>query len=965
MFQVLGHLVSKYWPACIVVWIAILTFILCIAPDFKTVTKDGEFKFLPDNLPSREGEALFRKAFSGDLEKSNIIIVARKETEKGFTPDDRDFIFPASSGEPLFRKVTSADGVKKSVFIIVARRKGKKEFTQGDKDFILNSLKPELEKMVQAKKEEEKDCVLTSNIRTFDDSEIGASLVRQDDQAILIILEIIRKFPKGEKHSVIENSEKNKPLVDNLKKLLSTKRNDCNPSVAKFKLPDGLKLSFYNSLMPELENIANENKDLISNIRTFNDRGVGKLLLSEDNQATLIILELTSEYREKKNQPIIENIQQLLGVKGRGHRPSEAILKLPVGLDFSISGSATVGRDMRAAAEESAAKIDWVTIVLVFILLLVIYRAPLPVFIPLVTVFISTKIALGFLSILADHEVLGLFSSAKIYVTVILYGAGVDYCMFLIARYKEELDKGTSVEEAISLSVEKVGPALVASAGTTMAGIGMMMFAQFGKFQQAGLAMSMSLFFVLCTSLTFAPAFLRLSGKWAFWPRIHSENISKTGGWVSQTSFISKVIQSRKFQQLWDEIGRRLTAKPGKIWTVCVLCMLPFAINGLMNFGYLSFGLLSELPSEGNSAAVSVEGTNAVQEHFPAGTTGPVTILWHIPDYNFRDDEPVVELSDRLEAMKDELNIANILSSANPLGITKRGREAANQPIPIAKRGIRLRRIQQHYLSQQKGYDGSVARMDVIFTEDPFSRNSIQHFKNLKMTVARILPEIVKSIERFDEKGDAVENPPEDLNYEVHYIGSTPSITDLKTITNADQIRIDILVLVSVFLILLALIRRPAISAYLILSVFFSFLVTLGATYCVFWVLDTEGFSGLDWKVPMFLFTILIAVGEDYNIYLFTRIEEEQKNHGSLKGITEALSKTGGIISSCGLIMAGTFSSLMTGSLAGMQQLGFALAFGVLLDTFVVRPILVPAYLILLHSGRFGKLGRWMGDSTK
>jgi RND superfamily putative drug exporter len=161
-------------------------------------------------------------------------------------------------------------------------------------------------------------------------------------------------------------------------------------------------------------------------------------------------------------------------------------------------------------------------------------------------------------------------------------------------------------------------------------------------------------------------------------------------------------------------------------------------------------------------------------------------------------------------------------------------------------------------------------------------------------------------------------------------------------------------VLTVVFLILWLLLRGLQVSLYLIVSVLFSYYVTLGVAFAVFWLLAPGEFAGLDWKVSMFLFTILIAVGEDYNIFLLTRVHEEQEKYGPVRGVAEALVRTGPIISSCGLIMAGTFAALMMGSLKEMKQLGFALSFGVLLDTFVVRPILVPAFLILMERWRSG-----------
>ena len=213
-----------------------------------------------------------------------------------------------------------------------------------------------------------------------------------------------------------------------------------------------------------------------------------------------------------------------------------------------------------------------------------------------------------------------------------------------------------------------MGEAVAASAGTVMFGIGMMSFAQFGKFRQAGIAMSLSLFFVLCASLTFTPALLRLAGRWAFWPNVRTETIRASGGWLSPTSLMARLIESDWFCAVWDRIGKLLLSRPGTVLAASVAAMIPFAAFGVMNFNFLSYGLLSELPPTNTSRI----GAMAVGDHFPAGTTGPVTILVENPKVNFSDRnagaDAIRELTNRLNEHKDDLALADIRSVSHPLG---------------------------------------------------------------------------------------------------------------------------------------------------------------------------------------------------------------------------------------------------------------------------------------------------------
>jgi RND superfamily putative drug exporter len=704
-------------------------------------------------------------------------------------------------------------------------------------------------------------------------------------------------------------------------------------------------------LKPRLEKVREEQGlDPELQIMTPEDKRGGKLLVSQDQEAALVIMPLKSEFLEWGNLAIIERIEKLLYQELPGGAGSHESL-IPPGLNMAMSGSATVGRDMLVASQESARATELATTVLVVLLLLVIYQAPLLAAIPLITVFVSVQISLALVILLTQVPILDyrVFFGMEVYITVVTYGTGVDYCLFLIARYKEELDKGLPLPKALTATLSNVGAAVLASAFTVICGIGMMVFAQFGKFREAGIGISLSLFVGLVAALTLTPALLRLCGRGAFWPFGRTERIPSEAGWKTGTTLINRLVPRNKYQVFWEKIGELLIHKPGTILAACVLVMLPFAALGIYRYDYLSYGLLSELPP----TKKSVDGAKAVQAHFPAGNAGPLTILVHHRDPDavdgfFDTNEGTTALNEligKLEEQKAKLGIADIRYLDAPLGLKNRPGPDADAKERLTHRAV-VRRAKSYYVSSVPELKGAVTRVDVVFGADPFARESIDELTTVESAIHKAL--------KSEELAPLA-------SADFHYVGPTASIRDLKRVTDHDQVKIDLLVLGAVFVILVLLLRKPAISGYLIVSVFFSYFVALGVTFAFYWLKDPDNFGGLDWKVPMFLFTILMAIGEDYNIFLMTRIEEEQARHGPVEGIRIAMLRTGTIISSCGIIMAGTFVSLQFGTLVGLQQLGFALAFGVLLDTFVVRPLLVPAYLILLYQGRFGALGRFLG----
>lgn len=676
--------------------------------------------------------------------------------------------------------------------------------------------------------------------------------------------------------------------------------------------------------------------NLVNAIRSPADRQMGALLVSPDKKAALVLAELTTPFQDARNPALIGKVEDLLA-------RARAAKTLPPGLQIGLTGSATAGRDLTRAEGDSVAAIEIWTLIAVVALLLILYRAPLVAILPLVTVFLAVATAMPLLTWLSAKGVFSLFQDLRIFITVLAYGAGVDYCLFLIARYREELAAGEPEPRALANAIGQVGGAITASAATVIGGIAMLAFAQFAKIQQAGIVIPFALGFVLLGTLTAGAALLRLAGRWAFWP----QRIRPDQGTGSVRSRLAHLLAGGVLGDLWGKVATLLLRRPGTIWLATVLLMSPFAVVALQHADETNFNPLGELPAK----APSTLGTHVLAEHFPPGAQAAIVVVVQSDGLDFSTDagvDVIARLTERLMQRKASLGLADVRSIAAPLGFTDPAKEKLGQ-LRAEKKDVDAvirEDAMNYYVSQIEGAAGRVTRLEATLDSDPLASRGIDGLRRLEKALLVLLPEELSQAR-------------------IELAGATASLRDLSDVKQSDERLIQILVPVVVFLLLLALFRRVVVSIYLIVSVLFSYYATLGLTYLVFRALEGDAFIGLDWKVPIFLFTILVAVGEDYNIFLLARVQEELGRYNLAQAITISMSQTGSVISSCGFIMAGTFASLLSGSLSALQELGFALAVGVLVDTLIVRPILVPAFLILIQQhipGRWGNymaLGKW------
>jgi RND superfamily putative drug exporter len=709
--------------------------------------------------------------------------------------------------------------------------------------------------------------------------------------------------------------------------VFAVERSDRRLSAADFSLVD--------RLVADLEELRRAAPELqIAGISSFRDPFLGSRLTSGDGRCTLLQVSLGTPFLALQTQATVDRAQAILQ-----HRLAAAGPNAPA---LYTTGSAGVGRDLTRACGASLDGTTVATIALVIVVLLLVYRAPLLALVPLVTIAVSVWVALEILALVTLIPGVHLVNISKVFAIVMLYGAGTDYCLFLISRYREELQYGGAVA-ALARSVGTVGGALAASAGTVMVGLALMGLAEFARVRYAGPAIALSLGVALLASLTLTPALLRLLGKAVFWPHRAPAAWGRdaVGTQEDRRLAVYEPHSARTAPQaagFWEWVSGRVIARPMLIWGVAVLALLPLTVLGLrVTPNYRATG---ELPP----SADSLRGLHAIQWHFTAGEVGPITVLLASPtDWNSHEGRTQLEHLSRGFAHLD--NVAEVRSLTQPLGkplpeptvpeppgvfgrLWQAVQPAVNRTLEKARAAAHA-----HYVAAVSTPAGSrfVTRMEVVLKSDPFDPASLATLKQIQIWLREELP-----------RAPLLAGP-----LEAECYGVTVNAQDLAQVTEADRVRVNALMLVGIFLILVALVRRLVLAGYLLLTVLFSYYAALGATVLAGHAWAARPIDQIDWRVPFFLFTILVAVGEDYNILLMTRAQQERRRHGTTEGIRRALAHTGGAITSCGLIMAGTFATLMLAGLGTLIQIGFALAFGVLLDTFVVRPFLVPAFALL------------------
>jgi putative drug exporter of the RND superfamily len=520
---------------------------------------------------------------------------------------------------------------------------------------------------------------------------------------------------------------------------------------------------------------------------------------------------------------------------------------LPDGLEALLTGPEGFAVDIAAVFKGADFTLLAVTTIVVALLLLVTYRSPWLWLVPLTVVGLADGIAGVVATRVAAAAGIAIDASVTGILSVLVFGAGTNYALLLIARYRDELRQHEDRREAMAKALRGAGPAIIASGSTVTLSLLTLAFAQLTGNRALGIACAVGIVVAMLFALVVLPAALVLFGRRLFWPyvpKFGTENPSHRG--------------------LWSKLGTGVSRRP-----------LVVVIAGALLLGGLALGVtqlqvgLSQT-EKFTATPESVTGQEIIADAFPAGSGSPAIVM---------------------AAPDDAAGVASAAESVEGVTSVTEGESTAD-----------------------------VVEFMVV------------------LDAAAETPEAYATVERLRDIDGALVG------------GLDAQALDVERAQTADQDLVIPLILALVFLVLVLLLRALVAPILLLLTVVASFFASLGLSWLLFE--SVFGFPAVDTNVVLFSFLFLVALGVDYNIFLVTRAREEAVVHGTRDGMIRALSATGGVITSAGILLAAVFAVLGVLPLITLTQIGIIVCIGVLLDTLLVRTVLVPA-LAFLAGERF------------
>jgi RND superfamily putative drug exporter len=584
------------------------------------------------------------------------------------------------------------------------------------------------------------------------------------------------------------------------------------------------------------------------------------------------------------------------------------------GIHYHLAGGLAQNYDIQQQTKDSNTMITYLSYAVIIVLLLFAFRALLAPVVTLITAALALLIS-GPVIAESTHLNVPVSVITEAALIVLLLGAGTDYCVFLLSRMREEIQNGLTPRDAVARAVATVGESITFSAFTIIAALCTLLLAQYGIYQSMGPALAIPIGIMLLAALTLLPALLAVFGRAVFWPAHPRPTREHRDG-------------------VWARTAGRLITFP----------RLTLAV-GILLFGGLALGRIGASPTGGFAGSVpsttdSGKGEQALIAHFPAAAAQPEIAILSFKSSLWLDAQPAATAQGMLSANPlfravsgpfgadpffTGSSIAHLVKTLGPPDRLPPEQPAGIRMKPAAYNAYRA-------LAQFFTPDGKM----VQFVTTPV-RNNVDNQTDLNDVPA--LRSAVQAVARqvgADKSG---------------VYGLLPVAYDVSQTSSADMQRLIPIVAVLILLLLAIVLRSLVAPLYLVISVVLSYMAALGLAGIAF--VHIVGRPNLWFVLPIVMFIFLMALGSDYNILVMSRIREEAQHYPLAEAVKRAIGATGTTVTTAGLILGGTFAAFGVAAPAGdlgegMRNMGYGIAAGILLDTFFVRTLLVPAAVVLI-----------------